>query len=138
MALARQLQEGLLQGHGCTRVVTGPHHVADAVVVGFPLGVASVLPGDQMAADARGAHDVIGVFAVRNTDGRGQNDGLQQQAGLHRLRPMPGRGMHHLVPSTAASSASESSSTRSPRLMPILPPGSAQALGKELFNSTNS
>ena len=138
-ALLRQAHERFLQRDGGARVVTCSSHVAHAVKIGLELRFAAV--AHRSAVARRGSR--------RRPAGRrsrlrcaatwvASNAPCSSKPRCIASAPWRAAACTISWPSTAASSASESSSVSKPRLTAILPPGNAQAFGTELFSTTNS
>ena len=123
-------------------VVAGALHVVHAVEVGSrvpasrPYFVLTSCGADAGALRPAGCRPLAPTSLIADADLRGHHAHLQQRAALLRLGAVArGARARSRGPSTAASSASFSSSVSSPRLTAILPPGSAQAFGTELFST---
>jgi hypothetical protein len=112
-------------------------HVDHAEAVGFQLGPARVALGDQLGAEHAAEHGHGGVVLAfgGHADGNAaDHDRTLGQGGARLgLGTVPGCGMDDLVTEYGGQFGLGAISVNSPRLIDILPPGRAQALGTELL-----
>jgi hypothetical protein len=94
---ARQADEGLLQFHRGLRVVTGAHHVADAVVVRLQLIFTTEAEVEQRRPATRREIDQVRMFLVRRQHRNDRRARRQEDAAFHRAGAVARGGMHDLV-----------------------------------------